>query len=73
MVSSARELIVNREQVKGATDKAIGTLKDLVGKVTGSKKMRAEGKADKAAGAAQSAAGKVTESARTAADKVKHT
>ena len=50
---------MNREQVKGATGKAIGTLKDMVGKVTGSKKMQAEGKADKAAGAAHSAAGKV--------------
>jgi uncharacterized protein YjbJ (UPF0337 family) len=63
---------MNRQQVKGATDKAIGTLKDMVGKVTGSKKMQAEGKTDKAAGAAQSAAGKVKESARTAADKAKH-
>jgi uncharacterized protein YjbJ (UPF0337 family) len=66
------ELIMNREQVKGATDKALGTIKDMVGKVTGSKKMQAEGNADKAAGVAQSATGQVKESARTAADKVKH-
>jgi uncharacterized protein YjbJ (UPF0337 family) len=63
---------VNREQVKGATGKAIGTLKDIVGKVTASKMMQAEGKADKAAGVAHSAAGKVKELARAAVDKIKH-
>ena len=62
---------MNREQVKGATGKAIGTLKDMVGKVTGSKKVQAEGKADKVAGAAHSAAGEVKESARAVVDKVK--
>jgi uncharacterized protein YjbJ (UPF0337 family) len=62
---------MNREHVKGAADKAIGAVKDMVGKVTGSKKMQAEGKADKVKGAAHTAAGNVKDAAGAASNKVK--
>ena len=35
---------MDREHVKGATDKVKGAIKDTAGKVTGDEKMQAEGK-----------------------------
>jgi uncharacterized protein YjbJ (UPF0337 family) len=73
VVSSARGaiIVINREHVKGAPDKAIGAAKDMVGKVTGSKKMQAEGKAVKVKGAAHTAVGNVKDAAGAAPNKVK--
>jgi uncharacterized protein YjbJ (UPF0337 family) len=59
---------MDREHVKGAADKAKGTVKDTVGKMTGDTKMRAEGKLDKAKGAAHNVAGDVKDAARDATD-----
>lgn len=49
--------MVDDNRVEGAADKAKGSVKDTVGKVTGDEKMQAEGKADKAEGKAKSAVG----------------
>ena len=56
-----------REHVTGAFNKAKGAVKEVVGKVTGSKKMEAEGKLDKAKGTIQNVAGDVKDRARKAA------
>ena len=48
---------MNKEQVEGATQKAVGAAKEAAGKATGSSKVQAEGAADKAAGAAKKAFG----------------
>ena len=57
---------MNREQVKGAADKAKGTVKDVAGKGMGDKKLQAEGKIDKAKGAAHETVGHVKDAARKA-------
>ncbi len=49
---------MNKEQIKGATQKAVGATKDAAGKVSGNDKLRAEGAMDKAAGSAKEAVGK---------------
>jgi uncharacterized protein YjbJ (UPF0337 family) len=48
-------------------NEAKGAVKEVVGKVTGSKKMEAEGKLDKAKGTIQNVAGDVKDRARKAA------
>ena len=55
---------MDREHIKGATDKAKGAIKETAGKMTRDEKLRAEGKLDKAKGAAHKAAGDVKEAAR---------
>jgi uncharacterized protein YjbJ (UPF0337 family) len=50
---------MDKEHVKGAVDKAKGSVKDAVGGLTGDTKMQAEGKIDKVKGAAHNAAGDV--------------
>ena len=59
---------MNREHVKGAADKAKGTIKDAAGKVTGDEKLQAEGKMDKAKGAAHNVAGDVKDAVKKATD-----
>jgi uncharacterized protein YjbJ (UPF0337 family) len=49
---------MNRDRIDGAGKKAMGSVKDTVGKATGDTKMRVEGKAEKAAGSVQNATGK---------------
>ena len=49
---------MNKEEVKGATQKGVGAVKEGAGKLVGNHKLEAEGVADKAAGAAKEAAGK---------------
>ena len=62
---------MDREHIKGAADKAKGTIKEGAGKLTGDESMEVEGKMDKAKGAAHNAAGDVKDSARDAADALK--
>ena len=69
--STGRITVMDREHVKGAADKAKGTIKEGAGKLTGDKSMEAEGKMDKAKGAAHNAAGDVKDAARDAADALK--
>jgi uncharacterized protein YjbJ (UPF0337 family) len=60
---------MDREHIKGAADKAKGTIKDVAGKMTGDKKLQAEGKFDKAKGSAHNLAGDVKDAAREASKK----
>jgi uncharacterized protein YjbJ (UPF0337 family) len=62
---------MDKEHIKGASQKAKGAIKDAAGRVTGNEKVQAEGKADKLAGAGHQAAGDVKGAARKAADSLK--
>jgi uncharacterized protein YjbJ (UPF0337 family) len=55
---------MDREHVKGAADKAKGSIKETAGKITGDKELEAEGKLDKAKGDVHNAAGNVKDAAR---------
>jgi uncharacterized protein YjbJ (UPF0337 family) len=59
-------VLMDREHLKGAADKAKGAIKDAAGKVTGDKELKAEGKLDKAKGSAHNAVGDVKDSVRDA-------
>ncbi len=59
---------MDREHIKGAAEKAKGSIKDAAGKVTGDKKLEAEGKLNKAKGSAHELAGDVKDSARKAGE-----
>jgi uncharacterized protein YjbJ (UPF0337 family) len=57
---------MDKQHVKGAMDKAKGSVKEAAGKVTGDRKMQAEGKLDKAKGNARAAVGDVKDAVRNA-------
>jgi uncharacterized protein YjbJ (UPF0337 family) len=60
---------MNTDHIKGAADKAKGSIEDAAGKVTGDAKLQAEGKFDKAKGAARSAIGDVKDAVKDAIDR----
>ena len=55
---------MDREHIKGAAEKAKGTVKDVAGKAMGDKQLQTEGKFDKAKGAAHKVAGNVKDALR---------
>ena len=55
---------MDKEHVKGAADKAKGTVKETVGKVTGDSKLESVGKGDKVAGKIQNAVGGLKDTLR---------
>jgi uncharacterized protein YjbJ (UPF0337 family) len=57
---------MDKEHVKGAADKASGTIKDAAGNLTGNEKLQAEGKLDKAKGEAREFVGDVKDAAKKA-------
>ena len=57
---------MDREHVKGTTEKVKGTIKDTAGKVTGDRKLQSEGKFDKAKGSAHKVAGDVKDAVKQA-------
>ncbi len=59
---------MNKEANDGAIQKAAGTLKETVGKVSGDRKMQAEGVADKVAGSVKEAFGKAKDAIHKATD-----
>jgi uncharacterized protein YjbJ (UPF0337 family) len=64
---------MDKEHIKGAADKAVGSAKQAVGKMTDNKKMQAEGAIDKAKGQARQTVGDMKDAARRAdRDDVKH-
>jgi uncharacterized protein YjbJ (UPF0337 family) len=50
-------IVVDKNRVSGAGDKAKGAVKEAAGKITGDAKLKAEGKADKAKGSVKNAVG----------------
>ena len=57
---------MNKEEIKGATHKGVGAMKQGAGKLVGNHKLEAEGIADKIAGSAMEAAGKAKEAVHKA-------
>jgi uncharacterized protein YjbJ (UPF0337 family) len=57
-------MMMDREHVKGAADKAKGAIKETAGKLTGDKELQSEGKLDKAKGDVHNAAGNVKDAVR---------
>lgn len=57
---------MNKEQVKGETQKGVGAAKDAAGKILNNDRLRAEGLADKAAGQAKKNVGDVKEAVHKA-------
>jgi uncharacterized protein YjbJ (UPF0337 family) len=55
---------MDREHVKGAADKAKGSIKETAGKAMNDKELQSEGKVDKAKGDLHNAAGDVKDAAR---------
>jgi uncharacterized protein YjbJ (UPF0337 family) len=55
---------MDREHVKGAADKAKGSIKETAGKAMNDKELQSEGKTDKAKGDLHDAAGDVKDAAR---------
>jgi uncharacterized protein YjbJ (UPF0337 family) len=58
---------MNKDTVKGATQKGFGAVKEAAGKATGDRKLQAKGLADKAAGSAKEAVGKTKTAVKKAA------
>ncbi len=50
---------MDKQHVKGAADKAKGSIKDAVGRATGNTRLQAEGKGDKAKGGLRTALGDI--------------
>ena len=55
---------MDRNRITGALRQATGSVKEVVGKATGNKKMQAQGRIEKAAGKTQSAVGGVKDAVR---------
>lgn len=60
---------MDKEHVKGARDKASGSMKEAVGKATDDSSMRAKGKMDKAKGKARETMGDVKDGMRRKDDR----
>ena len=52
---------MNKEQVKGRAEEAIGKVKEVAGRVTGDKELEAKGDAQQVAGKTRATAGDVAE------------
>ena len=50
---------MDKQHVKGAADKAKGSIKDAVGRASGNTRLQAEGQADKAKGGLRTALGDI--------------
>ena len=61
-----KEITMNKEEIKGATQKGVGAVKEGAGKLVGNEKLQAEGMADKIAGKAKEAGGKAKEAVHKA-------
>ena len=57
---------MDKEHLKGAADKASGTVKSAAGKMTGDRKLEAEGELDKAKGTAREFIGDAKDAAKKA-------
>jgi uncharacterized protein YjbJ (UPF0337 family) len=63
-----QEDFMSNERIEGATQKAIGAIRQAMGKAAGDPKLQAEGLADKVVGAAKEIVG----AAEDAIDQTKH-
>jgi uncharacterized protein YjbJ (UPF0337 family) len=59
---------MDKDRIKGLGDQAKGAAKEVVGKMTGDAKLRAEGSADKVKGKIENAVGSAKDALRDADD-----
>ena len=57
---------MSTDGIKGATQKAVGSVKEAAGKATGNEKLQAEGMADKATGSVKEGVGKAKDAVHKA-------
>lgn len=60
---------MNKDQVKGRTEQAKGSIKEAAGKVVGNKNLQGEGKLDKVAGKLQARYGDMKQDVKDAVKK----
>jgi uncharacterized protein YjbJ (UPF0337 family) len=60
---------MNKDQVKGRTEQAKGSVKETTGKAVGNRNLEGEGKADKAVGKTRATYGDAKEKVKSAVDK----
>jgi uncharacterized protein YjbJ (UPF0337 family) len=63
---------MNEEHLKGATHSVAGKAKEVVGRVTGNKKLETEGKVDQLKGTMHNAAGNAKDAGKRAIDSVRN-
>jgi uncharacterized protein YjbJ (UPF0337 family) len=63
---------MDKEHVQGAADNVAGKAKEVVGHVTGNRKLETEGKVEQVKGAIHNAAGDVKEAGKEAIDSVRN-
>ncbi|HEX4097496.1 MAG TPA: CsbD family protein [Caulobacteraceae bacterium] len=59
-------MVMDKNRIEGAGDKAKGAMKEAAGKMTGDTKLQAEGKLDKAKGSMKNAIGGAKDAMRQA-------
>ncbi|HYK02881.1 MAG TPA: CsbD family protein [Thermoanaerobaculia bacterium] len=64
-------MAINENEVEGKGRKAIGAIKETVGKVTGNEDLEAQGSAEKTAGGFQAGVGKISRKVEEAVDDAK--
>lgn len=62
---------MDREEIKGRTEKLKGDVKETVGKATGNEKLEAEGKADQFEGGVREGFGKAREGLKEAKEDIR--
>jgi uncharacterized protein YjbJ (UPF0337 family) len=65
-------MAINENEVEGKGRKAVGSIKETLGRVTGNDDLEAQGSAEKTAGGFQAGVGKVTRKVGDAIDDMKH-
>ncbi len=63
--------MANQDELEGKAKEGKGSLKEVLGNLTGNDRLQAEGKADKTEGKAQGVVGKVKDAAKKAGDTIK--
>ena len=63
---------MDKEHVKGATEKAVGKAEETLGHVTGNRKLETEGKVDQAKGALHNKVGDAKDAGKEAIDTVRN-
>ena len=59
---------MNKNRIKGSAEQAKGTVKEVVGNVTGDSKLENEGRADQVAGKVQNTVGGIKDAVKEAVD-----
>jgi uncharacterized protein YjbJ (UPF0337 family) len=63
-LSSAKEIIMDKDRIEGSAEQAKGKIKEVAGKALGDEKLKTEGKADQVKGKVQNAIGGLKDTLR---------